>query len=354
MMKDFDYNTDDEAFDDIDVADYESDPEVAEGKQDARKHKYHAVAGEERDVVRLDIDLVTDSTEEEQEAVERSTQRDIRAKQERKAALDNAMETWGNVLKLDTGMREASGYKVRRKEEKIATASKRAEQWYIQEAIEREVIKGDKPRLLKTLNQFFNDFSLVNDSQDNDFHRYAAGDRKGQPVFEGTMTLDRKQRKKSDCIATDDGVRRRTARGGRIITDLKAVDNARYCPGRGDLLFAERVVDAKRRVDEVSRAVGPLLPDFRRAVLENASLKEIGESLGYKHKQASAVGGAILRCALEAAADAYDRIAARAKSEAKGTAVRMPPVDWIIAEVLASPMIGANDNIPAGVGVLAA
>ncbi|MGZ4963583.1 MAG: hypothetical protein ACXWC8_13600, partial [Limisphaerales bacterium] len=46
-------------------------------------------------------------------------------------------------------------------------------------------------------------------------------------------------------------------------------------------LLAERITDTKHRAEEVAVFVGPLLPELRKAVFENVTATDIGESFGY-------------------------------------------------------------------------
>lgn len=264
------------------------------------------------------------------------------AREQRQASYNDAMKKgWDATLKQDEGMRVASGFKPKGKAAKqIVEESPRAEPWYIKQGIEHGYIKGDKSRLNETLYQFFNDFNDVVDA----FGIIAASvdhgiqkDGNGKLVFVGAMTIDRRQR----AVSREDGqsengsenrVRVRTKQAHeRVetlygkgyydkevkipITDPGAVDNAGYNPARGDLLLAERIADTKHRAEEVAVAVGPLLPELLKAVLENATGTEIGESLGFEQPRASAVGNAWLQRALEAAGDAYARIKKRARRE---------------------------------------
>ena len=57
------------------------------------------------------------------------------------------------------------------------------------------------------------------------------------------------------------------------------------------------------------------MPELLKAVFENATAKEIGESLGFTQPQASAVGNAMLQRALEAAGTAYDKIKKRERGK---------------------------------------
>jgi hypothetical protein len=238
-------------------------------------------------------------------------------------------------------MREASGFKPKGKTVKpIAEESVKAEPWYIIQGIERGNIKGDKSRHNETLYQFYNDFNGVVDA----FGIRAANvdhgiqkDSHGRLVFEGAMTVDRKQRavQREDGQeenGSEDRVRQMTMqRRERVeilygkgyydkvvampVTTTGAVDCAGYNPARGDLLLAERIADTKFRVEEVAVFVGPLLPELLKAVFENVTAGGIGESLGLTGPQASAVGNAMLQRALEAAGDAYDRIKKRERGE---------------------------------------
>jgi hypothetical protein len=238
------------------------------------------------------------------------------AKEQRQASFTDAMQEWGTKLKEDEGMRVASGFKPKGKVVKSTVEeSSKAEPWYIKEGIERGYIKGDKSRLNETLYQFFNDFNGVVDAfgiraaNDESSPDHAIQiDNNGKTVFIGGMTYDRKQR----AVAREDGqkengsesrVRQITKQSReRVeiwygkgyydkdvaipITDTGAVDCAGYNPARGDLLLAERITDTKHRAEEVAVFVGPLLPELRKAVLENATAKELVSRLvmpGRKH-----------------------------------------------------------------------
>lgn len=264
------------------------------------------------------------------------------AREQRQASLNEAMQDWKARLNQDEGMRVASGFKPKGKTVKqpVVEESPKAEPWNIKSGIEHGFIKGDKSRLNETLYQFFNDFHDVVDafgirsaSVDHGIQK----DSNGRLVFVGAMTTDRKQR----AVPREDG---QTENGSenrarvmtkqsreRVetwygngyydkdvnipITDPGAVDNAGYSPGRGDLLLAERIADTKHRAEEVAVDVGPLLPELLKAVFENATGTEIGESLGLKQPQASGVGNAFLQRALEAAAGGYAKIKKRERAK---------------------------------------
>jgi hypothetical protein len=368
-----DFFSDDENLDDVGTAYEERDPEVNLGKKIARDRKCHALVGDALDAKPLDDNDVTDEPKEYgtnaeaiigaalpieagerakiKAAVEKKLPKAVRdevAKKQRTASYDAAMKKWSGKLKGDDGMREASGFQPKGKKksnyvDEIPTV--RAEPMYIKESIERGHIKGDKSRLNETLAQFYQDFNGVADA----FGVNAGGpdhamsrDAYGKLIFEGATTYDLKKRAvpRKDAKGEENGdsemgsensvrvmTKNRTEQVeiwyGKgyydktvktVISDPGAVDNAGYSPGRGDLLLGERVTDTKHCAEEVAVAVGPLLPYLKRAVLENATAEDIGKSLGKEQPYASPIGNTILTIALEAAADAYDRIRKRERS----------------------------------------
>jgi hypothetical protein len=355
----YDFDKDDEVLDTADSVHEERDCDVQLGKKIAREKQFHALVGSARHIAPLDEDSVTSkpdnfasnaeaiigrnlSEDKEQRAkiigeVEQASLIsvvDSEAKLQRRAAFTDAMQEWNTKLKQDEGMRVASGFKPKGKAAtSTAEESTKAEPWHVKEGIERGYIKGNKSRLNETLYQFFNDFNDVADAfgiravdEESSPDHGMQTDNNDKIIFTDAMTYDRKQRStlREDGqaeLASESRVRVRTAvsegydRAVRVITGPGAVQNAGYNPARGDLLLPERLTDTKHRAEEVAVFVGPLLPELRKAVFENATAKDIGESLGFSGPQASAVGNAILRRALEAASDAYDRIR---KRERKG------------------------------------
>jgi hypothetical protein len=354
----YDFDKDDEIPDVADSIHEEKDPDVKLGKRIAREKQYHALVGTVS-AVPLDDDVVTTAPDNFTSQAEAILDREFtgkgkgqlaaiiseiekplpinvapkEAKEQRNTAFTNAMQEWDTKLKQDEGMRVASGFKPKGKlAQTPGENSSKAEPWYIKEGIERGYIKGNKSRLNETLYQFFNDFNGVvdafgiraaNDESSLDHAIQRDNDRK---VIFGDMTYDRKQRAtlREDGqaeIASESRVRVRTAseegydKAVRVITAPGAVQNAGYNPARGDLLLPERITDSKHRAEEVAVFVGPLLPELRKAVFQNATAKEIGESLGFAGPQASAVGNAMLQRALEAASDAYDRIRKRERKK---------------------------------------
>jgi hypothetical protein len=315
----------------------DKDEDVQQGKKIAGEKKYHALVGA-FNAAALNDNVVTSNPNDHalnNAGVGQPLPANVKtekARRQRQAAYTDAMKEWGTKLKEDEGMQVASGFKPKGKAAKSnVEESSKAEPWRIEEAIERGNIKGDKSRLNETLYQFFNDFNgvvdafgirAVNDESLIDHGVQRDGD--GKPVFTGAATYDRKQR----AVQREDGqeengsenrARQRTKqRRERVeiwygkgyydkdvaipITDTGAVDCAGYNPGRGDLLLAERITDTKHRAEEVAVFVGPLLPELRKAVFQNTTATEIGESLGFTQPQASAVGNAMLQRALEAAA----------------------------------------------------
>jgi hypothetical protein len=320
----------------------EKDEDVRGGEAIAGEKKYNTIAGHALGVSALDSDIVTSSPDEHTVTTARSLLANVKPKQakvQRLAARADAMKEWGEKLKQDEGMRVASGFKPKGSAAKpakpITEEPDKAEPWRVKESIEHGYIKGDKSRLNETLYQFFNDFNEVVDALDIDHAMQR--DTKGRLVFEDRMTIDRKRR----AVEREDGqeendiedrARVRTKQGKervrigygkgyydkdvRIpITEPGRVSGASYNPARGDLLLAERITDIKHRAEEVALSVGPLMPELCKAVFENATARVIGESLGFSHPQASAVGNAMLQRALEAASDAYSRIKKRERGK---------------------------------------
>jgi hypothetical protein len=343
---DNDFETGDEVLDTNEEDRHEDkDEELQLAKQYGREGKHHALVGCALNAAALNDNVVTsnpdDHAPDNTGRPSRADVKDKQAKEQRLVARADAMKEWGEKLKQDEGMRVASGFKPKGKVAKpIAEESVKAEPWRVKEAIEHEYIKGDKSRLNETLYQFYNDFNDVADA----FGIRAANvdhamqkDTNGNIVFTDRMTTARKQRAvlREDGQAenaSEDRARVRTKQGReRVeiwygkghyekdiklpITDTGAVDCAGYNPGRGDLLLAERITDTKHRAEEVAVFVGPLLPELRKAVFENATAGDIGKSLGFPISSASAVGNAMLQRALEAAAAAYDRIKKRERGK---------------------------------------
>jgi hypothetical protein len=271
------------------------------------RKRYNTITGSALSVPALDADIVTLNPDERtSDNIGRQLRANVKpkeAKEQRQAAIADAMKEWGEKLKEDEGMRVASGFKPKGKVAKpIAGESDKAEPWRVKEAIEHGYIKGDKSRLNETLYQFYNDFNDVADAFGID--HAIQKDTNGKIVFADRMTIDRKQR----AVQREDGqeengsesrARARTKQSReRVetwygkgyydkdvkipITDTGAVDCAGYNPARGDLLLAERITDTKHRAEEVAVFVGPLLPELRKAVFENATAGDIGKSLGLR------------------------------------------------------------------------
>src|SRR5690606_36912638 len=66
-------------------------------------------------------------------------------------------------------------------------------------------------------------------------------------------------------------------------------------------------IDAKRIIEPLRAAVGPLLDVFEDAALSGLTLTKIGEHHGFKGKQASAAGKALVYAAVETVRDAWNR-----------------------------------------------
>jgi hypothetical protein len=334
------FSSDDDQFNSDERHEEERDEEEMLHAPIPREKRYNTITGPALSVPALNDNVVVEESDtplrdDGTGRLSRANVKPKQAKEQRKAALDDEMKTWREKLKADEGMRVASGFKPKGKAVKpIVEETEKAEPFHIKVAIEKGWIKGDKSRLNETLYEFINDFNEIADAFRTEIDHGIQKDSHGRLVFEGAMTLDRKQR----AVAREDGqeengsedrARVRTAiskkeaekqRLGydaavRTITSIGAVDCAGYNPARGDLLLAERIADTKQRVEEVTVFVGPLLPELLKAVFENTAASAIGESLALTGPQASAVGHAMLQRALEAAGIAYDRIKKRERGK---------------------------------------
>lgn len=127
----------------------------------------------------------------------------------------------------------------------------------------------------------------------------------GKVVYEAGLTLDREPQthnaKNGETNAKRHDGAVRTARGGRV-------DNSGYDPNRDDPAVF-RVIDASDELEEIIISTGPLWLSLYAAACHNKTSTEIGEATGAKHAQASGVGTAILRMALEAAIGTIERYA---------------------------------------------
>jgi hypothetical protein len=68
--------------------------------------------------------------------------------------------------------------------------------------------------------------------------------------------------------------------------------------------FAQSKIDARRELDEIEAAVGPLWPYLKPSICDNAPATDIGGMTGAKGTQASGIGTAIIKIGLTAAAKA--------------------------------------------------
>jgi hypothetical protein len=140
----------------------------------------------------------------------------------------------------------------------------------------------------------------------------------GEVFFENGQTLDRKKVIFDEKNGEPDAERY----SGSVRTAKKSgpVSNSGFDLHRDDP-FPVRVMAARKELDVIIVAVGPLWPSLFAAVSENATLTDIGLGLGAKSFQAPHVGTLIIRLALSTAIDALSRF-----NEVKDEARRSPPL----------------------------
>jgi hypothetical protein len=126
----------------------------------------------------------------------------------------------------------------------------------------------------------------------------------GDVFFDHGQTLDR--RKVTYDIKNGESDAERYSGSVRTATKSGPVSNSGFNVNRDDP-FPIRVMAARKELDAIMVAVGPLWPSLFAAVSENATLTDVGLALGSKSFQAPHVGTLIIRLALSAAIDALSR-----------------------------------------------
>jgi hypothetical protein len=139
----------------------------------------------------------------------------------------------------------------------------------------------------------------------------------GKVWFEHGQTLDRKKR--TYDIKNDEAEAERY--DGPVRTAKKSLPIGAFDPHRDDP-FPVRVIAAREELAAIAAAVGPLWPSLAVAISENATMTDIGLSLGAKSAQAPPFGSLIIRLALTAAMEALSRFN-RPKDE-PARAARLP------------------------------
>jgi hypothetical protein len=128
----------------------------------------------------------------------------------------------------------------------------------------------------------------------------------GDVHFENGQTLDRKRRTydgkngEADAERYDGAVRK-----GKPDRAL-GVSNGGFDPYRDDP-FSAQMIAAHEELDEIIASVGPLWTPLVDVISANATMTNVGETLGARNTQAPGVGTAIIRLALTAAMEAIER-----------------------------------------------
>lgn len=169
-------------------------------------------------------------------------------------------------------------------------------------------------------------------------------DANGKTVFENGQTLDRKKKPSADGSSDSFDGPVRGAKGSG------AVCNSGFNVFRDDPLPFATII-ARDNVEEITAAVGPLWRFLKGSVCDNVMSAEHGYALGKRDPQASGVGNALIRIALDEVVATYDRIDRREVEYktfqewlAKQTHVLPLP-----ARRLKTAMAVANDNCPRAV-----
>jgi hypothetical protein len=122
----------------------------------------------------------------------------------------------------------------------------------------------------------------------------------GEVHFEHGQALDRRK-------VTIDNEDRDERFIGSARTAKKSLPVGGFDPYRDDS-FPVRRLKARETLAAIAEAVGPLWPHLLATMIQNYSMTDIGEALGVKSAQASIVGTAHIRFALNCAMEALERI----------------------------------------------
>ena len=293
-LMDYDFNKDDEVLDVADSAHEDRDDDVRIGKKIAREKKYHAARVVTVSATPLDADLLP-VAEIEQDNVEVRPEllRAVdfpTAKQQMNAALAAAKATF----KLPPEPKVPSNDNF-----------KPVVSWPLIDQLTRATFEPDRERRMKLIAtaRFIRELidmaraDLLGDEKDCEVQRAESG-----KVFFGQgMTLDRKKRT-YDARNGEQGAERHD---GPIRTAKKSlpIDNG---INRDDL-FSVRRIAAREELDVIIAGVGPLWPSLESVISDNATMTDVGKSLGAKGGRAPSVGTSRIRLAMTAAMEALSQ-----------------------------------------------
>jgi hypothetical protein len=125
----------------------------------------------------------------------------------------------------------------------------------------------------------------------------------GNVYFEHGQTVDRRK----VTYDNKDGEADAERYSGSVRRAKKSNPVGGFDPYRDDP-FPVRVLAAREELAAITAAVGPLWPHLLATMIQNYSMTDIGEALGVKSAQASIVGTAHIRFALNCAMEALDRL----------------------------------------------
>jgi hypothetical protein len=180
--------------------------------------------------------------------------------------------------------------------------------WPLMDQLTRSTFEPDKERRTKLIVTARYIRDLIDmagaDALGNDNDCEAQRTESGKVFFEHGQTLDRKK----VTFDKKDGESDAERYSGSVRTAKNSgpVGNSGFDLNRDDP-FPVRVMAARKELDAIMVAVGPLWPSLFAAVSENATLTQIGLAIGAKSFQSPHVGTLIIRLALSAAVDALSR-----------------------------------------------
>ncbi len=181
--------------------------------------------------------------------------------------------------------------------------------WPLMDQLTRRFFEPDEERRTKLIVTARYVRELIDlagaDSLGNDNDCEVQRTESGKVWFEHGQTLDRKK----VIFDNKDGESDAERYSGSVRTAKKSgpVSNSGFDLGRDDP-FPVRVMAARKELDIIIAAVGPLWPSLFATISENATMTDIGVSLGVKRFQAPREGTRIIRLALTAAMEALGRL----------------------------------------------
>jgi hypothetical protein len=216
------------------------------------------------------------------------------AKQQIKKKLDAALADFGKLPKLP--------------KEPANDNFRPVVSWPLMDQLTRKTFEPDKERRTKNIVSARYLRDLIDlagaDGLGNDNDCEVQRTESGKAWFEHGQTLDRKKVVYDNKNGESDAERY----SGSVRTAKKSgpVSNSGFDLYRDDP-FPVRVMEARKELDAIITAVGPLWPSLFAAVSENATITDIGLALGAKRFQASREGTRIIRLAMTAAMEALSR-----------------------------------------------